>query len=198
ALLLQNWFTTFQLGFDPTYLQLYVYDTQQKLSDQTNAIPNFSLNLATIQLLKNILDKVNSYIINFCHISRLSTKSIRNLAIIIRANIPELDLRIYNTSTASQVAAVWVDDEVPSNVIQKCDIVLHTNMDQLIHISEFNGCYEPLAYPIIFSYSEQGYTCDNNVENSDLDNEINEVSNDNDNNNSEPETNQTRNNENSS
>ncbi|CAG8729548.1 6963_t:CDS:2, partial [Racocetra fulgida] len=102
-------------------------------------------------------------------------------------NIPGLDLRTYNTPTASQVAAIWVDDEVLSNVIQKCDIVLHTNMDQLIHISEFNGCYDPLVYPILFPYCEQGWSPhqipyrgvflvpdDNNVENSDLDDEINE------------------------
>ncbi|CAG8617405.1 18290_t:CDS:2, partial [Racocetra fulgida] len=131
--------------------------------------------------------------------------------VIIRANIPGLDLRTYNASTASQVAAVWIDDEVPSNVIQKRDIVLHINMDQLIHISEFNRYYDPLAYPILFLYGEQGWSpCqipyrgvslipdDNNIENSDLDDEINEVSNDDNNDNSEPETNQTRNNENSS
>ncbi|CAG8751234.1 12109_t:CDS:2, partial [Racocetra persica] len=75
------------------------------------SIPNSGLNLEIIQSLKNMLDEINHYVINFYYISMLSTESIKNLAVIIQANIPELDLQTYNTSTTSQVAAIWVDDK---------------------------------------------------------------------------------------
>nr|CAG8665212.1 11694_t:CDS:2 [Entrophospora candida] len=69
-----------------------------------------------------------------------------------------LDQRTHNVPTASQVAAIWIDDDVPSDAIQKRDIVLHTQTHQLIHISEFIGCYDPLAYPLLFPHGEQGWT----------------------------------------
>ncbi|CAG8738590.1 16270_t:CDS:1, partial [Cetraspora pellucida] len=46
---------------------------------------------------------------------------------------------------------------MPSDIVQKRDIVLHTNMGQYVCISELNGCYDPLAYPILFPYGDQGW-----------------------------------------
>ncbi|CAG8763023.1 9487_t:CDS:2, partial [Cetraspora pellucida] len=83
-------------------------------------------------LLKTMFNEINPYIHNFRHISRLPTET-------------------------SQVAAIWVNSEVPSNIIQKQDIVLHIYIDQLVHITEISGCYNPLAYPILLPYREQGW-----------------------------------------
>ncbi|CAG8829924.1 4452_t:CDS:2, partial [Gigaspora margarita] len=143
---------------EPRYLQMYVWDTQHELDHQTNVIPNSGLNPALIQSLKTILDKVNPYVINLRYISRLPTENIANLAILIHTDNPGLDLRTFNVPIASQVAAIWVDTEIPTDVIQNRDIVLHTKMDKLIHISKISACYDPLAYPILFLYSKQGWS----------------------------------------
>ncbi|CAG8687581.1 2460_t:CDS:2 [Cetraspora pellucida] len=121
-------------GVEPCYLQIYIYDTQHELQHRINAIPNSNLDSTIIQNLTTIC-----------------------LSMLICADIPGLDQRTYNNLTASQVTAIWVNSEMPSNIVQKHDIVLHTNIDQYVHISELNRCYNLLAYPILFPYSEQGW-----------------------------------------
>ncbi|CAG8751599.1 9696_t:CDS:2, partial [Acaulospora morrowiae] len=142
---------------EPHYLQMYIYDTQHELQHRINAIPNSNLNLDIVQALKIMFDEVNPYVINFRYISDLPAKDIENLSILIHADISGLDQRTHNAPTAPQVAAIWIDSDVSSNVIQKRDIILHTQMNQLIRISEFSGCYDPLAYPLLFPHGEQGW-----------------------------------------
>src|SRR5205807_7411842 len=47
--------------------------------------------------------------------------------------------------------------DIPSDVVQKRDIILRTQTNQLVGISEFSECYDPLAYPLLFPYGEQGW-----------------------------------------
>ncbi|CAG8617414.1 10734_t:CDS:2, partial [Gigaspora rosea] len=131
---------------------------------QTNIIPNSGLNPALIQSLKTMLDEVNPYMINLRYILRLPTKNIANLAMLIHADIFGLDLRTLNAQTASQVAAIWIDNKIPSDIIQNRDIVLHMKMDKLFHISEISACYDPLTYPILFPYSTNINEAPNNKE----------------------------------
>ncbi|CAG8842853.1 31840_t:CDS:2, partial [Gigaspora margarita] len=140
------------------YLQMYVWNTQHELDHQMNVIPNSKLNTALIQSLKTMLDKVNPYVINLRYISKLLTENIANLAMLIYTDISGLDLRMFNVLIVSQVAAIWVDNEILTDVIQNHDIVLHTKIDKLIHISEISTYYDPLAYPILFLYSEQEWS----------------------------------------
>ncbi|CAG8842343.1 18426_t:CDS:1, partial [Gigaspora margarita] len=66
-----------------------------------NIIPNSELDINVIQVLKTMLDKINPYVINFYYISNLLSVNLRNLSLIIHTNIPGLDQRTYNISTAS-------------------------------------------------------------------------------------------------
>ncbi|CAG8788683.1 28086_t:CDS:2, partial [Gigaspora margarita] len=47
----------------PKYLQLYIYDTEHKINNRLQIMPN--LRKDTIELIKNILDEVNPYVANF-------------------------------------------------------------------------------------------------------------------------------------
>ncbi|CAG8764371.1 4407_t:CDS:2, partial [Gigaspora rosea] len=58
---------------------------------------------------------------------------------------------------AEPIAAIWVKNDTPPGVNQEHDIILRTHMNQLLRISEFSGCYDPLAYPLLFPHSEQGW-----------------------------------------
>ncbi|CAG8510599.1 10175_t:CDS:2 [Ambispora leptoticha] len=82
----------------------------------------------------------------------------------IYANIPGLDQRTHNAPTNSQVAAIWVNGNVPSGTIQKRDIILHTRMDHLIRISEFNG-YIPLTFETIVIAEDSNYENENDTHN---------------------------------
>ncbi|CAJ0765654.1 20582_t:CDS:2, partial [Entrophospora sp. SA101] len=144
-------------GSQPHYLQIYVWDTQHELHHQANVVPNSNLNSTILQSLKDMLDETNPYVTNFQYISNLPAENIGNQSMVICADIPGLNQRTHNAPTASQVAAIWINDDIPQNVAQKRDIVLYTQMDQLIHISELNGCYDPLAYPLLFPHGEQGW-----------------------------------------
>ncbi|CAG8566216.1 6522_t:CDS:2 [Racocetra fulgida] len=142
---------------EPHYLQMYIWDIQNELHYQANTIPNSNLNLSTIQALKDMLDEVNPYAINLRYISYLPTENFRNLFMLIHTNIPGLDQRTYNAPSSSEVAAIWVNNDVPPGVIQKRDIILHIHMNQLVCIFEFSRCYDPLAYPLLFPHSEQSW-----------------------------------------
>ncbi|CAG8799991.1 22414_t:CDS:2 [Dentiscutata erythropus] len=134
-----------ELGSEPQFLQMYIWDTQNKMHHQTNVIPTSNLNLSTMYTLKTMLDNVNPYVTNFCHISNLPIETIKNLLVHICTNIAGLDQRTFNMPTASQVAALWIDSDISHDAVQQRDIVLHTSIDQLIRIAEFSKYYDPLA-----------------------------------------------------
>ncbi|CAG8745581.1 10424_t:CDS:2 [Cetraspora pellucida] len=104
-------------------------DTLNELYYQTNAISNSNLNMKTIQALKARLDQVNPYVATFHHISSLPVENIKNLTVQLHTNISGLDQRTHNAPTASQVAAIWIDNDVPNEMVQKRDIILYMSMD---------------------------------------------------------------------
>ncbi|CAG8831818.1 40973_t:CDS:2, partial [Gigaspora margarita] len=110
-----------------------------------------------LQMLKNILDQVNLYVANFWSIADLPIENIENLVMCIHTNISELDQSTYNAPTASQIATIWVDDNVSYATTQTRNIILRTSMGHLIRISEFSGYYDPIAYSFLFSYGKQGW-----------------------------------------
>ncbi|CAJ0833254.1 13220_t:CDS:2 [Entrophospora sp. SA101] len=121
--------------------------------------PEYGIQLVRFPMTPKSAKANTSSILPFVNtnISDLPAENIGNLSMVIHAYIPDLDPRTHNAPTASQVVAIWINDDIRQNVVQKCDIVLYTQMDQLIHISELNGCYEPLAYPLFFPHGKQGW-----------------------------------------
>jgi len=59
-------------------------------------------------MLKQTLDNLNPFIINFCSIS--SNNNISELQLHIRAD-HGLDQCTYNIPTASQIAAIWLESD---------------------------------------------------------------------------------------
>ena len=59
------------------------------------------------------------------------------------------DMRQYNQPTASEVAAIILDDnESPKNR----DVIVKRKQGALVHMSELHGTYDPLQYPLLFPY----------------------------------------------
>src|SRR5439155_17218837 len=77
-----------------------------------------------------------------------------NMELIIH-NTHGKDMRQYNQPTASEVAAIF---DIDLNQTPKPrDIVLKTREGTLKHISELNGAYDPLHYPLLFPRGEYGW-----------------------------------------
>ncbi|EEY60735.1 helitron helicase-like protein [Phytophthora infestans T30-4] len=62
----------------------------------------------------------------------------------------------HNTPTASEVAAVVID----TNAAEHRDIILHTTGGGFKRIFETSVTYDPLQYPLLFPYGDNGWTYD--------------------------------------
>nr|XP_033512619.1 uncharacterized protein LOC104098532 [Nicotiana tomentosiformis] len=69
-----------------------------------------------------------------------------------------LDQQIYNLPTASEVAAIWVKEN-SSNVVQAPHIRIYTSSNRSQLVNYYYGYYDPLQYPLLFSYGQGGWHC---------------------------------------
>lgn len=129
----------------PSNLQLYFYDTENELTNRVLACPKVSE--TTLEKIMDML-KCNPYAKFFKSLTQI--ENIDNYHIVLRS-IPNVDQRVFNKPTASQVAALWVDGE--ENVEKKeRDIKIYTHSGLPKKVQYYYGCYDPLQYPLIFPY----------------------------------------------
>ena len=74
--------------------------------------------------------------------------------IIIRED-PDLDQRVYNCPAASQVAAIWLEDD--HREITDKDIVVYSHAGYSYDVWYYYGCYDPLQYALLFPYGDTGW-----------------------------------------
>lgn len=67
-----------------------------------------------------------------------------------------LDQRVYNLPTTSEVAVIMVEEGVHIST-PHIRIYTHSNKSQLVNC--YYGCYDPLQYPLLFSYIQDGWHC---------------------------------------
>ncbi|XP_039602247.1 uncharacterized protein LOC120524463 [Polypterus senegalus] len=140
----------------PQFLQLYFMGNDSDNIEATlrcNIYPG--LNLGIVQDLQKMLHVENNYINSFKtaldqHVHRENN----DFRVIIRAeNIPiQHHKGRYNAPVNNEVAVLIVGQD-----FTKRDIILHLKSDQLQRISELHRSYDPLQYPLMFPYGEDGY-----------------------------------------
>nr|XP_027096190.1 uncharacterized protein LOC113716088 [Coffea arabica] len=81
--------------------------------------------------------------------------SLDNLQVCIKKDA-SLDQRVYNSPTADQVAAIWIEGNDPSENVQR-DIIVHAHSGAPYRVKHYYGCYDPLQYPILFPGGEIGW-----------------------------------------
>lgn len=134
----------------PSYLQLYFYDTENELHHRLQKSDKFSESI--LRKLIHIL-KINPYSKFFRSLSNID--DLKTYKIHIRCD-PGLDQRVYNTPSASQVAAIWIDDDPSADIrVRDISICYHSGVSHRIHY--YFGCYDPLQYPLLFPYGEPGW-----------------------------------------
>jgi hypothetical protein len=67
------------------------------------------------------------------------------------------DQRRYNAPTASQVAAIWMEENDPQRCFDRSVVVYGKTDRRPQYIRAYHGCYDPLAYPI---YTPRGNEMD--------------------------------------
>lgn len=125
----------------PEYLQLYFYDTESELDHRVQRMPNLDRNIVKklIVILSN-----NPYSKVFRSLGELQT--LDTCGITLNTSV-ELDQRVYNKPSSSQVAAVWVEGNGDNSAFRR-SIVVFGKSDRPKIVNYYFGCYDPLAYPI--------------------------------------------------
>jgi hypothetical protein len=134
----------------PFYMQLYFYDTDNEVQNRMKISSNFAE--PTLIVLIEIL-KTNPYSKFFRSLSDIT--NLHDHQIRIRCD-PGLDQRVFNTPTASQVAAIWVEDDENANVRVR-DITIYGHSGNSHRVHYYYGCYDSLQYPLLFPYGESGW-----------------------------------------
>ncbi|KAL7237372.1 hypothetical protein ACSBR2_003627 [Camellia fascicularis] len=133
-----------------SHLQLYFYGTDHEIQNRMKS--SEKLNPIILERLIKI-SHLNPYSIFFRRLEHID--HLNSVQIIIRSNV-SLDQRIYNQPSASQVAAIWSENDVLTKEISR-DIVVHQISGHSEKVQWYFGCYDPLQYPLLFPYGESGW-----------------------------------------
>jgi len=131
-------------------MQLYFYDTDETLSQRIKRSPHLDSKLirAILRILEN-----NPYVRVFRTVGQM--KNLDELKIELNTSI-SVDQRRYNAPAMDQVAAIWQDGSDEKNKF-KHSIMVFPNSGGPQFIRAFHGCYDPLAYPILYPGGETGW-----------------------------------------
>ena len=143
-------------GKDPAFSQIYIYDSdsmhqaQRRMSHHGD-----SLDIGVVLSLQNMLRECNPYIEMFLT-ARERLAQHPNVSLHLRlVDLPHYDSRRYNRPAASEIAAVMIGTgEEPTT---GRDIVLQGRRYGLQRIQETHSSYNPLRYPLLFPFGEQGW-----------------------------------------
>ncbi|XP_074304620.1 uncharacterized protein LOC141639371 [Silene latifolia] len=134
----------------PRYIQLYFFDTDVELWHRLQSCPD--LTRIFVSTLMRIME-INPYASFFRSLREIGIHE--ESRIVIRAD-PTQDQRTYNAPTASQVAAIWVEDEGSSEHLRH-DIVVYARSGISLRVRHYYGCYDLLQYPLLFPYGDTGW-----------------------------------------
>jgi len=131
-------------------MQLYFYDTDETLSQRIKRSPHLDSKL--IRAILGILEN-NSYVRVFRTEGQM--ENLDELKTELNTSI-SFDQRRYNAPAMDQVAAIWQDGSDEKNKF-KHSIMVFPNSGGPQFIRAFHGCYDPLAYPILYPGGETGW-----------------------------------------
>ncbi|XP_022041580.1 uncharacterized protein LOC110944175 [Helianthus annuus] len=133
----------------PRYLQLYFYDPDTELEHRLRW-PNLD---GTITRILTQALSTNPYMITFRRLADLGP--LDKYRITINASV-ELDQRVYNRPTTSEVAGIWVEGN-DNITAYKRSIIVYGRSEHQQTIQPYYSCYDPLSYPLFFPNGEPGW-----------------------------------------
>ncbi|XP_019235659.1 PREDICTED: uncharacterized protein LOC109215991 [Nicotiana attenuata] len=133
-------------------LQLYFYDNENELANRMACSMN--INESIVKRLMNVL-AVNPYSIFLKSLANVPKLSDSYIA--LKCD-PCLDQRVYNLPTATEVAGIWVQDN-SADIVSTPHIRIYTHSNKTQSVNYYYGCYDPLQYPLLFPYGQNGWHC---------------------------------------
>ena len=134
----------------PRHMQLYFYDTDETLSQRCKRSPHLDSGL--IRTILRILEN-NMYIRFFRSVGQM--QNLDELKIELNTSI-SVDQRRYNAPAMEQVAAIWQDGSDEKSKFDR-SIMVYSNSGRPQFIWAYYGCYDPLAYHILYPSGETGW-----------------------------------------
>ena len=108
--------------------------------------------------IRRILDVVNPFVKQYrCAATHIANNPSSNFKLCLLSSRRH-DGRLYNTPSASEVAALIVGDIDMSFNVR--DIIVESKYGPPKRINELHASYLPLQYPLLFPYGEDGYRDD--------------------------------------
>ena len=137
-------------GKGPRHMQLYFYDTDETMAHRIKRSPHLDSNLL-VSILR-ILDN-NPYVRVFRSLGQMHR--LDEFKIELNTSI-SVDQRRYNAPAMEQVAAIWEDGTDEKQKFTR-SIMVYPNSGHPHFIRAYYGCYDPLAYPILYPGGETGW-----------------------------------------
>nr|GMD64853.1 replication protein A 70 kDa DNA-binding subunit E-like [Ipomoea batatas] len=137
-------------GHSPRNLQLYFFDTDAEVDNRVGYTNR--LDRSIVSDLVELMSQ-NPYAQFF---RSLKDVKFGDDFVISLNSTTSLDQRVYNLPTASQVAAIWLEndsDKVPNNR----SIKVYACSGRFHNVQYYYGCYDPLQYPLLFPLGETGW-----------------------------------------
>lgn len=146
-------------GGTPKFAQLYIYDTDNEVSNRINAIGGDTiasrLDVNVITELMKMLHENNVLADAFRMArDRFNANDVAPIRLRLLSSRPR-DSSIYNLPTTSEVAALIVGDLNDTNC--KRDIIVDHKSNGLQRICELHPSFMAMQYPLLFPYGEDGY-----------------------------------------
>ncbi|XP_031094289.1 uncharacterized protein LOC115998774 [Ipomoea triloba] len=136
-------------GCPPRNLQLYFYDTDHEIQNRVESVARLEENI--VKALIEVMS-CNPYATFFRSLKDVVHSD--DFSILLNSS-PSLDQRLYNSPTASQVAAVWIEDY--DGVEDNRNIRVYAHCGRSQNIQYYYGCYDPLQYPLLFPFGDVGW-----------------------------------------
>ncbi|PWA40709.1 hypothetical protein CTI12_AA560440 [Artemisia annua] len=133
----------------PRYLQLYFYDAESELENRLQW-PN--LDKEIVKILSRVLAQ-NPYVQTYRTLGNLGPLDKYRIELNASVNV---DQRLYNRPTTSEVAGIWVEGN--NNITAyKRSIVVYGKSQHPTQIQLYFASYDPLSYPMFFPNGEAGW-----------------------------------------
>nr|XP_026491794.1 uncharacterized protein LOC113397591 [Vanessa tameamea] len=137
-------------GAQPEFLQIYFLSHADQVSLRSNLNPILQIEL--IEVLQTYLHDHNTYIQSFKY--NLENRPPNDFKLIIHADVkpPNEHRGRYNAPIEDEVAVLLIDEDKGPR-----DIVLIARNGKLQRVSEIHRSYDPLQYPLLFPFGNDGY-----------------------------------------
>ena len=153
----------------PRFSQVYILDTEQALSERNGQALQYQMDSGVLWALHQVLLQTNPYVRSYRMMKELEVTDGQNVKMYFKAD-PSADMRRYNPARVSEVAAIFsgVDGQAPS--VERSDIVIYprsvntilssrSRNNGLITIPKISPHCDPMVYPLLFPFGEQGWNC---------------------------------------